>query len=80
MLDKENTCLQVENWTLQLQSSSLLAQINTLQSDHHKLESELTRTTHSEKEMKQELNQLIRQNLNDCKTNFNQIRIFIIYS
>jgi len=59
VLNKEKTCLQVENRTLQSQSSSLLAQINTLQSDHSKLESELTRTTQSEKEMKQELNQLL---------------------
>jgi len=59
VLNKEKTCLQVENRTLQSQSSSLLAQINTLQSDHSKLESELSRTTQSEKEMKQELNQLL---------------------
>ena len=39
---------------LQSQSSSLIAQINTLQSNHSKLESKLTRTTQSEKEMKKE--------------------------
>merc|ERR1719318_1565636 len=59
VINKEKTCLQVENRTLQSQSSSLLAQINTLQSDHSKLESELSRSTQSEKEMKQELNQLL---------------------
>ena len=39
---------------LQSQSSSLIAQINTLQLDHSKLKSKLTRTTQSEKEMKKE--------------------------
>ena len=38
---------------------SVLAQINTLQSDHSKLESELSRSTQSEKEMKQEHHQLL---------------------
>ena len=38
---------------------SVLAQINTIQSDHRKLESELSRSTQSEKEMKQEQNQLL---------------------
>ena len=44
---------------LQSQSSSLIAQTNTLQSDHSKLESKLTRTTQSEKEIKKNLNQLL---------------------
>merc|ERR1711892_17871 len=59
VVSKEKACLQVENRTLQSQSSSLLAQINSLQSDHSKLEMELSRSTQSEKEMKQDLNQLL---------------------
>ena len=56
---KEKACLQVENRTLQSQSSSLLAQINSLQSDYNKLEAESSRNSASEKEVKQELNQLL---------------------
>merc|ERR1719225_1740161 len=56
---KEKACLQVENRTLQSQSSSLLAQINSLQADYNKLEAESTKAAVSEKEVKQELNQLL---------------------
>merc|ERR1719225_848095 len=59
VVTKEKACLQVENRTLQSQSSSLLAQINSLQSDYNKLEGELSKQSQSEKEVKQELNQLL---------------------
>ena len=58
-VSKEKACLQVENRTLQSQSSSLLAQINSLQSDYNKLEAEASKNSQSEKEVKQELNQLL---------------------
>ena len=50
---------RVSSWTLQSQSSSLLVQINSLHSDYNKLESELAKSSTSEKEVKQELNQLL---------------------
>jgi len=59
IVSKEKASLQVENRTLQSQSSSLLAQINRLQADFSRLESESMKLSTSEKEARQELNQLL---------------------
>jgi esterase/lipase len=59
LINKEKTCLKVENRTLQSHASNLLTQINTFQSDYSKLKGELSRSTQSEKKMKQELNLLL---------------------
>ena len=42
-----------------MNSFSLLAQINSLQADYNKLEGEVSKHSQSEKEVKQELNQLL---------------------
>jgi len=59
VVSKERASLQVENRTLQSQSSSLLAQINRLQADYSRQESESMKCSTSEKEARQELNQLL---------------------